>query len=76
MFTTDVRRGLSLVEIEPTRGQTPRNFALDITGRWLLAANQRSGTLAVFAIDAKTGALTPSGPLVPVGAPVCILFVS
>ena len=76
VFATDVRRGLSLVEIEPTRGQTPRNFALDVTGRWLLAANQRSGTLAVFAIDAKTGALTPSGPLAPVGAPVCILFVS
>jgi len=76
VFTTDVRRGLSLVEIEATRGQTPRNFALDVTGRWLIAANQRSGTLAVFAIDAKTGALTPSGPLAPVGSPVCILFVS
>jgi 6-phosphogluconolactonase len=76
VFATDVRRGLSLIEIEPTRGQTPRNFALDVTGRWLVAANQRSGTLAVFAIDAKTGALTPSGPLAPVGAPVCILFVS
>src|SRR4029434_1092136 len=60
---TDVTRGLSLLEIEPTRGQTPRSFALDVTGRWLLAANQRSGTLAVFAIDAKTGALTPTGPL-------------
>ena len=66
---------LALIEHESTRGQTPRNFTLDLTGRWLLAANQRSNTIAVFAVDAKTGALTPHGPLADVGAPVCILIV-
>ncbi len=66
---------LSVVEHESTRGQTPRNFTLDLTGRWLLAANQRSNTLAVFQVDAKTGALAPHGPLADVGAPVCVLFV-
>ena len=67
--------GLTLIEHEPTRGQTPRNFTIDPTGRWLIAANQRTGNLAVFSIDQKTGALAPVGPLVPVGAPVCIVFV-
>lgn len=65
---------LTLVEYEPTRGKTPRNFALDRSGRWVIAANQGSGTLAVFSIDQTTGALSPVGPLSPVGAPVCVLF--
>lgn len=74
VFSIGAAGALSLVEHEPTRGQTPRNFAIDPTGRWLIAANQRSGTLAVFTIDQNTGALTPSGQLSPVGAPVCVLF--
>jgi 6-phosphogluconolactonase len=74
VFSVGAAGALSLVEYEPTRGQTPRNFAIDPAGRWLIAANQRSGTLAVFTIDQNTGALTPSGPLSSVGAPVCVLF--
>ena len=65
---------LALVEHESTRGKTPRHFVIDPSGRWLIAANQDSGTLAVFAIDQKTGALSPSGPLASVGSPVCVLF--
>jgi 6-phosphogluconolactonase len=65
---------LTLVEHESTRGKTPRNFTLDPSGRWLIAGNQDTGTLAVFAVDQTTGALSPSGPLAQVGAPVCILF--
>jgi 6-phosphogluconolactonase len=65
---------LTLVEHESTRGQTPRNFAIDPTGKWLIAANQKSNSLAVFSIDQETGALTPVGPLAPVGTPVCVLI--
>ena len=65
---------LTLVEHESTRGQTPRNFALDPSGQWLIAANQRSNTLAVFRIDQATGALSAVGPLTSVGSPVSILF--
>ena len=45
------------------------------TGRWLLAENQDSGTVVVFAIDAATGRLTPTGQSVEVPAPVCAVFV-
>ena len=31
-----------------TRGRTPRNFTLDPTGAWLLAANQDSDDISVF----------------------------
>ncbi len=74
VFTIGVDGALTLVEYESTRGQTPRSFALDPTGHWLIAANQRSGSLAVFSIDQTTGALSPLGPLASVGSPVSILF--
>jgi 6-phosphogluconolactonase len=65
---------LRLVEIELTRGRTPRSFAIDPTGRWLIAANQATSTLAVFRIDPSTGALEPAGPLASVPTPVSVLF--
>jgi 6-phosphogluconolactonase len=74
VFSVGGDGALTFVEHESTRGQTPRNFALDPTGRWLIAANQRSNTLAVFAIDQATGALSPIGDLASVGAPVSIIF--
>jgi 6-phosphogluconolactonase len=74
VFGVGADGALTLVEHESTRGQTPRNFALDPSGRWLIAANQRSHTLAVFSIDQTTGALAPVGPLSNVGSPVSILF--
>ena len=65
---------LKAVEHESTRGKTPRHFTLDPSGRWLIAGNQGSGTLSVFAVDQSTGALTPTGGLAEVGSPVCVLF--
>jgi 6-phosphogluconolactonase len=65
---------LTLVEHESTRGKTPRNFTIDPTGEWLIAANQDSDTLAVFRISDRNGALTPVGPLVKVGSPVSVVF--
>jgi 6-phosphogluconolactonase len=74
VFAVGADGTLTLVEYQPTRGRTPRNFALDPAGRWLIAANQQSGTLAVFGIDQMTGALSPVGPLTSVGSPVSVLF--
>jgi 6-phosphogluconolactonase len=59
----------------PTRGKEPRHFSLDPSGRWLIAANQNTDTLAVFRVDQQTGGLEPVGDLVHAGAPVCVLFV-
>jgi 6-phosphogluconolactonase len=58
-----------------TKGKTPRNFAIDPTGEFLLAANMESNNIVVFRIDAETGALTPTGQVEEVSAPVCITFV-
>jgi len=75
-FSIDRVKGtLKLIGEFPTMGKTPRNFAIDPTGRFLLAANQESGNIVVFRIDAATGRLTPTGESVEVPAPVCIAFV-
>jgi 6-phosphogluconolactonase len=58
-----------------TKGKIPRNFVIDPTGQFLLAANEDSGNIVVFRIDAATGALTPTGQVEEVPAPVCITFV-
>ncbi len=55
-------------------GKEPRNFNIDPTGRWLLAANQHSGTIVTFRRDAESGAIEPTGEVASVPAPVCIVF--
>lgn len=42
---------------QSTGGQTPRSFAIDPTGRFLIAGNVDSSSVAVFAVDAATGKL-------------------
>ena len=66
---------LSLVEIVPAGVKTPRNFAIDPSGKWLLAGGQNSDTVAVHAIDPESGKLTLTG-IFEVPTPVCLCFES
>ncbi|MCX5685279.1 MAG: lactonase family protein [Planctomycetota bacterium] len=59
---------------QPTQGKNPRCFGIDPSGTWLLAANQDSGNVVVFRIDAATGLLKASGATAAVSAPVCVKF--
>ncbi len=75
VYAIDQKSGkLTLVSHHSTQGKTPRNFNLDPTGQFLLAGNQNSGTVAVYRIDQTTGSLTPTGQLVNVPRPVCVVF--
>jgi 6-phosphogluconolactonase len=75
VFSIDPAKGtLKQTGRVSTKGKTPRNFAIDPTGAYLLAANQESGNVVVFKIDATTGALTPQGEEAKVPAPVCVSF--
>ena len=67
---------LTLVEFVPTRGKTPRFFAIDPTGKYLLAANQESNNIAIFTVDRTTGRLKFTGRTVAVPSPVMLEFVS
>jgi 6-phosphogluconolactonase len=74
-FAIDSAKGtLKLVDKFSTNGTTPRNFAIDPTGSFLLAANQESGNIVVFSVNGVTGVLTPTGQTVQVPAPVCIVL--
>jgi 6-phosphogluconolactonase len=56
-------------------GDRPRSFGIDATGKWLIAGNQDSQTLAIFRIDPRTGLLSPHGTPVPVSEkPVAFAF--
>jgi 6-phosphogluconolactonase len=76
-FSIDPVKGtLQLKDEYPTMGKTPRNFAIDPTGNFLLAANQGSNNIVIFRINSTTGALRPTGEITEVPAPVCIAFVA
>jgi len=76
VFSIDPEKGtLALVEQSPTGGTMPRNFKLDPTGAYLLAANQLSNNIVVFKIDGATGRLSKTGNEIKVDTPVCIQFV-
>jgi len=66
---------LTPVELVPSGGGHPRNFALSPDGAWLVCANRDSDNLVVFRVDAATGRLTPTGQGATVPQAVCVLFV-
>jgi 6-phosphogluconolactonase len=58
-----------------TGGRTPRNFAIDATGTWLLVANQDTDTVVTLRIDQATGGLTATDQVASVPSPVCVRIV-
>ena len=76
VFARDPAAGtLKLVEIVPSGGKHPRNFALSPDGRWLVCANRDTDNVVVFRVDPATGRLTPTTHAVTIPLPVCVLFV-
>ena len=77
VFQIDQDTGmLNLVEREPVRGSWPRNFCIDPTGKWLLAAGAESSTIAVFRIDDATGRLVFTRQIINVPEPICVEFLA
>ena len=62
------------VEHVSTPGKTPRNFSLDPAGRYLFAANEKSGNIVRFGVNAGTGRLRPAGQVVEAGSASCVIF--
>jgi len=77
VFSIDPDNGnLKSLEWVASGGKTPRNFAIDPTGQWLLAANQDSNNINLLRIDQRSGRLTPANRSLTVVSPVCIRFVA
>jgi len=66
---------LTLIDHQGEGIKTPRNFGIDPTGKWMIVGNQDGESVIVYAINAESGELTPTGTTVEVDAPVCIKFV-
>lgn len=65
---------ITLRENVSVQGKTPRFIGIDPTGMFLFAANQDSHNVVVFRIDAESGHLTPTGQVINIGSPVCMVF--
>ncbi|PQO43170.1 lactonase family protein [Blastopirellula marina] len=65
---------LTHVADEWTRGDYPRSFNFDPTGRFLYCCNQRADHVTVFEVNRDTGLLKFTGHYAPVGNPSSIVF--
>ena len=65
---------LRFIKRQLTYGKNPRDFAIDPSGKYLLAANQDSDSILVFRINQSTGTLSFIGNKIDVGNPVCLKF--
>ncbi len=76
-FSVDPSNGhLKLLKRYPTLGKTPREFAIDPTGRWLIVGNQDSDTAYFFRRNPMTGELASDPKQLKIGSPVDFKFVS
>lgn len=71
------KRGkLTPISHTDTGGETPRNFRIDPTGKFLLTENQSTDSIVLFEIDEKSGELSPADSRITVGSPVCVKFLN
>src|SRR5579875_1160074 len=65
---------LKFVDRTSTEGDWPRDFSLDPSEKFIIASNQESGNLVLFARDENNGKLTLLQSDVKVPYPVCVKF--
>jgi 6-phosphogluconolactonase (cycloisomerase 2 family) len=74
IFSVGPDGSLAFVREEWTRGDYPRSFTFDPSGRFLYCCNQRADNITVFRVDRNTGGLDFTGHYTPVGNPSIIVF--
>src|SRR5262245_5746746 len=74
IFSVGPRGELAFAGEEWTRGDYPRSFNFDPTGRFFYTCNQRADHVAVFRVDRRKGGLNFTGHYTPVGNPSSIVF--
>ena len=74
IFSVGATGELTYLGEEWTRGDYPRSFTFDPTGRFLYCCNQRADNVAVFRVNRTTGGLEFTGHYTPVGNPSHLVF--
>jgi 6-phosphogluconolactonase len=73
IFSIDQASGkLKLLGYVPAGGMSPRNFAIDPSGKYLLVANQLSNNVVIFKRNKKTGMITATGEEIKTPEPSCL----
>jgi len=75
LFSVSAAGELTYVAEEWTRGDYPRSFNIDPTGKYFYCLNQRGDAIATFRIDPGTGRLAFTGQFTGIGTPSSIVFV-
>lgn len=75
IFSVDRKGKLTFAGLQSTMGIQPRNFIIDPSGKYLLAANQRTGNIVIFKIDTGTGLLQYTGEQINIPEPVCLKMI-
>ena len=76
VFSVNEDNTLTLVEHTPTGGAWTRDFVLDPSEAFIVAANQHTGNLVLFSRDQETGKLTNLNSEVAVPETVCVKFLA
>ena len=66
---------LKLKGYQSTLGKTPRNFIIDPTGNYLLAANQETDNIVIFKRNRQTGLLKETKEQIHISKPVCLQMI-
>jgi 6-phosphogluconolactonase len=66
---------LKLAGYQSTLGKTPRNFVIDPTGSYLLAANQDTDNIIIFKRNTETGLLKETKEEIHIPKPVCLQMI-
>lgn len=77
IFSVDPTNGhLKLIGRQSSLGKSPREFAIDPSGQWLIVGNQNSDTVYVFRRDKESGLLEANPKRFDIGSPVDFKLVS
>lgn len=77
IFAVDPTNGhLKKIGHQSSLGKSPREFAIDPTGNWLIVGNQNSDTVYVFKRDQQSGLLEANPKRYEIGSPVDFKLVS
>lgn len=74
-FAIESAGGIRFLGTTSSGGETPRGAALSSDGKYLVVANQDSGNLVAFSVDASSGDLKSTGNSVAISKAVSVVFV-